>query len=114
MARRLEAIAGVEAAALGRDLMTARGDVAGRPASDLVEGDFKEFNLAGNRVGIAQIEVLDAAPLLARRPELLRELRRVRDEKAWFTNNGTFDRRVSRTISCRCQAPSGSRLLRAS
>lgn len=81
MARRLEAIAGVEAAALGRDLMTARGDVAGRPVSDLVEADFKEFNLAGNRVGIAEIEAIDVAPLLARRQQFLQELRRVKDEK---------------------------------
>ena len=81
MARRLEAIAGVEAAALGRDLMAARGDVAALSAAELVEADFKEFDLAGSRVGIAQIEVPDAAPILARRSELLAELRRVREEK---------------------------------
>ena len=81
MARRLEALAGVDAQALGRDLMSARGDLAARTARDLVEADFKEFDLAGNRVGIAQIEAPDVAPLLARRPELFAELRRVRDEK---------------------------------
>jgi manganese-dependent inorganic pyrophosphatase len=81
MARRLEAVAGVDAAALGRDLMAARGDVAGRSVTDLVEADFKEFDLAGNRVGIAQVEALDVAPLLARRQEFLEELRRVRKEK---------------------------------
>ena len=81
MARRLEALAGVEAAALGRDLMTARGDLAARTARDLVEADFKEFDLAGNRIGIAQIETLDVEPLLARRPEFFAELRRVRAEK---------------------------------
>lgn len=81
MARRLEVIAGVDAAALGRDLMAARGDVSGRSATDLIEADFKEFELAGNRIGIAQIETLDAAPLLARRREFMEELRRVRQEK---------------------------------
>ena len=81
MARRLEALAGVEATALGRDLMAARGDLAARTARDLVEADFKEFDLAGNRVGIAQIEAPDVGPLLARRPELVAELRRVREEK---------------------------------
>jgi manganese-dependent inorganic pyrophosphatase len=81
MARWLEGIAGVDAAALGRDLMAARGDVAGRSVADLVEADFKEFDLAGNRIGIAQIETLDVEPLLARRREFLEELRRVRHEK---------------------------------
>jgi manganese-dependent inorganic pyrophosphatase len=80
-ARRLEALAGVDAASLGRDLMSARGDVAGRSATDLVEADFKEFDLAGQRIGIAQIEIPDAAPLLPRRHELVEELRRVRDGK---------------------------------
>lgn len=81
IAHRLEAIAGVDAAALGRDIMTARGDVAERSVTDLVEGDFKEFNFSGNRVGIAQIEALDVGPLLARRQEFLEEMRRVREEK---------------------------------
>jgi len=81
MARRLEAIAGVDATELGRALMTARGDVAARTAADLVEADFKEFDMAGHRVGIGQIEVPDAAPLVARRQELAAELGRVGAEK---------------------------------
>ncbi len=81
VARRLEAIAGIDAASFGRDLMAARGDVTGRPARDLVESDFKEFTFAGHRVGIAQIEAPDATPLLARRAEFFDELRRVRAEK---------------------------------
>ena len=82
MARRLEAIAGVDAVALGRDLMAARGDVAARAAADLIDADFKQFDMAGHSVGIAQIEVNDATPLLARRQEFFDELRRVRAEKA--------------------------------
>jgi manganese-dependent inorganic pyrophosphatase len=81
MARRLEAIAGVDAEGLGRELMAARGDVAARPAGDLVEADFKEFEMAGHRVGIGQIELPDAARLLARRAEFVAELRRVRAQK---------------------------------
>lgn len=81
VARRLEAIAGIDAAVLGRDLMAARGDVTARSARDLVESDFKEFTFAGHRVGIAQVEAPDATPLLARRTEFFDELRRVRAEK---------------------------------
>ncbi len=81
IARRLEAIAGVDAATLGRDLLAARGTLAGRSAAELIEADFKEFDFAGHRVGIAQIESLDVEPLMARRLELLEELGRVRTEK---------------------------------
>jgi manganese-dependent inorganic pyrophosphatase len=80
-ARRLEAIAGVDAAALGRELLAARGDVSARSATDLVEADFKEFELAGQRIGIGQIETLDAAPLLPRKAEFVAELRRVRAQR---------------------------------
>lgn len=78
MARRLAAVAGLEPVAFGRDLLAARGDVSSRAAADLVDADFKEFEMAGHRVGIAQIEVPDAAPLVARRQEFVDELRRVR------------------------------------
>jgi len=81
MAERLAAIAGVDAAALGRELLAARGELSARPARELVESDFKEFTFAGARVGIAQIEVPDAAPLLARRREFIDELDRVRQAR---------------------------------
>jgi len=81
MAARLATIAGVDATALGHELMAARGDLAGRPAGEIVDEDFKEFDFAGSRVGIAQVEALDVAPLLSRRAEFLEELRRVKQAK---------------------------------
>jgi manganese-dependent inorganic pyrophosphatase len=81
MAGRLAAIAGVDTVAFGRDLLAARGDLAGRSAADLVQADFKEFDLAGHRVGIGQIEVADSRPIVVRRQELVDELRRVGDER---------------------------------
>ena len=62
MARRLAAIAGVDAATLGDDLMRARGDLSLRPAADIIDADFKEFDLAGHRIGIAQVEASTARP----------------------------------------------------
>ena len=70
MAPRLAGLAGVTVAELGADLMTARGDIATRSAADLIGTDFKAFNFAGQRVGIAQVEAPDAGPLLRRWKEL--------------------------------------------
>lgn len=81
MARQLEAIAGVDSLALGNELMAARGDILARSARELVEADFKEFELAGRRIGIGQVEALDVAPLLARRPEFFEELRRIKEQR---------------------------------
>jgi manganese-dependent inorganic pyrophosphatase len=81
MARRLAAIAGLDAVAFGQELLAARGDLAGRAAADLVQADFKEFDLVGHRVGIGQIEATDTRGIVARREELVDELRRVGDER---------------------------------
>jgi manganese-dependent inorganic pyrophosphatase len=71
----------VDIATLGQDLMRARGDLALRPAADIVDADFKEFDLAGHRVGIGQVEAVEVAPLVARRGEFMQALDRVRSEK---------------------------------
>lgn len=76
-AARLAAIAGVEVTAFGQELLAARGHVAARSAADLVGADFKEFAMGGRHIGIGQIETAGAAPLVARRGELVAELQRV-------------------------------------
>lgn len=81
MAPRLAALAGVEVSEFGAELMNARGDIATRSARDLIDADFKAFNFAGHRVGIAQVEVPDARPLVTRRTELLEAMRRVKNEQ---------------------------------
>lgn len=78
MAPRLAAIAGVDVAEFGVELMAARGDIAARSTRDLVEADFKTFIFSGSRVGIAQVEAPDARPLVARRAELLEVMEQVR------------------------------------
>lgn len=78
MAPRLAALAGVDVAAFGAELMAARGDIATRSARDLVEADYKAFNFSGNRVGIAQVEVPDARPLLSRQAELIEAMEQMR------------------------------------
>jgi manganese-dependent inorganic pyrophosphatase len=81
MAPKLAAIAGVDVPDCGAELMTARGDIATRSARELIEADFKVFNFSGNRVGIGQVEVPDASPLVQKRTELLAAMKQVREEQ---------------------------------
>jgi manganese-dependent inorganic pyrophosphatase len=81
MVPRLAALAGVDVEKFGAELMRARGDIATRSARELIETDFKTFTFAGHRVGIAQVEVPDARPLVARREEMLAAMRLVNDEQ---------------------------------
>ncbi len=80
MVPKLASLAGVDAAAFGAELLRARGDIATRPARELIEADFKTFTFAGHRVGIAQVEAPEARPLVARRAELLDAMRHMMDE----------------------------------
>jgi len=76
MAHRLADLAGVEVEAFGAELMAARGSLVGLPVDHLLDSDLKFFDFAGHRIGIAQIELPDAAPLLERRAELMAGLER--------------------------------------
>lgn len=44
---------------LGMDMFKVKSAVQGTPVRDLVQRDFKDFNMNGNKVGIGQLEVID-------------------------------------------------------
>lgn len=91
MAPRLAELAGVEVAEFGAELIAARGDIANRSATELIEADFKSFDFAGHRVGIAQVEVPDAGSLVERQAELraAMELERAKQDLALVILIGT-------------------------
>ncbi|MFT7054161.1 MAG: manganese-dependent inorganic pyrophosphatase [Psychromonas sp.] len=56
----LAEIAGIEDfKELGMDMFKVKSAVQGTPVRDLVQRDFKDFNMNGNKVGIGQLEVID-------------------------------------------------------
>lgn len=82
VASRLAQLAEVDPAALGEEMLRVKATATERkPSARLVRDDFKSFELDGCQVGIAQVEVSDAGALSERRPEILREMRRLREEE---------------------------------
>ncbi|MFT4414013.1 manganese-dependent inorganic pyrophosphatase [Fredinandcohnia humi] len=69
-ARELAEIAGVEADSYGLDMLKAGANVSEKTALQLVSLDSKEFSMNGNKVQIAQVNVVDPEELLARQGEL--------------------------------------------
>lgn len=56
----LAEIAGIEDfKELGMDMFKVKSAVEGTPIRDLVQRDFKDFNMNGNKIGIGQLEVID-------------------------------------------------------
>ncbi|MDP2848001.1 MAG: manganese-dependent inorganic pyrophosphatase [Humidesulfovibrio sp.] len=74
----LAKIAGVaDYKALGMDMLKIKGSVEGIPAVDLMNRDYKDFNMGGKKVGIGQVEVLDLTLLDKIKPALVEECKKL-------------------------------------
>ena len=81
MAERLARIAGIDLEALGREVFSASSSE--KSAAALLKTDFKEFHIAGHKLGISQITTMDAERILQRRDELLQEMGRLQKDQAY-------------------------------
>lgn len=81
-AEQLAACARVDLEELGRDLIGIASDLSHRGAEELVRGDFKEFTLDDDtKFGVGVVETGDARSVLARRGELQKAMRKLRDRE---------------------------------
>jgi manganese-dependent inorganic pyrophosphatase len=69
-ARVLAEIAGVDADSYGLEMLKAGANVSDKTAEQLVSLDSKEFSMNGNKVQIAQVNVVDPQDVLTRQSEL--------------------------------------------
>ncbi|MCC3357253.1 manganese-dependent inorganic pyrophosphatase [Bacillus sp. REN16] len=69
-ARELAEIAGVDADSYGLEMLKAGANVSDKTAEQLVSLDSKEFSMNGNKVQIAQVNVVDPQDVLTRQGEL--------------------------------------------
>lgn len=82
IAERLARIAGIDLDEMGRKMFAA-GQSADKPIEALLSTDFKEFHIAGHNLGIGQITCLDPDKILARMPELMPAMEKLKQEKQY-------------------------------
>ncbi|HLQ97848.1 MAG TPA: manganese-dependent inorganic pyrophosphatase [Candidatus Dormibacteraeota bacterium] len=80
-AHELSDIAGVDLETYGLAMLKAGTDLAGKPVSELISMDSKEFTMGGKKVEIAQINVVDVEEVFVHLNELKTEISRVIKEK---------------------------------
>lgn len=80
-AHELSDIAGVGLDTYGLAMLKAGTDLAGKPVSELISMDSKEFTMGGKKVEIAQINVVDVEEVFVHLNELKSEISRVIKEK---------------------------------
>ncbi|MGE5554307.1 MAG: putative manganese-dependent inorganic diphosphatase [Betaproteobacteria bacterium] len=81
IAAQLAALAGVEVEPFGREVLRAGTSLAGQKPRNIIREDFKEFALAGRKVGVAQVETMDMEEVEALAPDLHRELEALAGEQ---------------------------------
>jgi manganese-dependent inorganic pyrophosphatase len=77
-AGRLAEIAGVAIKDYGKELLHASINVQDKTAAELIGADFKEFLIAGRKLGVSQMMVLDCEEIDWKAPDLLAELEAIR------------------------------------
>ncbi|MCP4757165.1 MAG: manganese-dependent inorganic pyrophosphatase [Proteobacteria bacterium] len=77
----LAKIAGVgDMQALAMEMFKAKSAVEGVPAKDLVFRDYKDFDMAGNKIGIGQLELVDLSLIQNIRDDLYKAVEEVKAE----------------------------------
>ncbi|HIJ60614.1 MAG TPA: manganese-dependent inorganic pyrophosphatase, partial [Nitrospirae bacterium] len=77
-AHKLAEIAGISIKEYGKELLSESIKTKGKTSAELIEADFKEFNIGGKKLGISQIMVFDCEEINLREQEILEELERIR------------------------------------
>ncbi|MBU2512935.1 manganese-dependent inorganic pyrophosphatase [bacterium] len=78
---KLAKIAGVtDMDALAMEMFKAKSAVAGVPAKDLLFRDYKDFDMAGNKIGVGQLELVDLSLVDDVRDDLYKAAEQVKSE----------------------------------
>ncbi|NPE27203.1 manganese-dependent inorganic pyrophosphatase [Methanococcoides sp. SA1] len=77
----LAEICGVEdVESLGMEMFKVKSEVEGVSAEDLVQRDYKDFDMGGRKIGVGQLELVDLGMLDGREDELLEEMEGLLDD----------------------------------
>ena len=82
----LAKIAGVEKPLdLGLEMLKVKSSIENDSAIDLINRDFKDFNIHGKKFGIGQIELIDGSMAKTKKPAILEEMKKLHKEGGYNT-----------------------------
>jgi manganese-dependent inorganic pyrophosphatase len=80
-AQELSKIAGEsDLQALGMKMFEVKSAIKGTPMRELVERDYKDFDMNGNKVGIGQLELVDLALVADIKEDLAKDIQALKEE----------------------------------
>lgn len=82
----LAKIAGIEKPLdLGLEMLKVKSSIENDSALDLINRDFKDFNIHGKKFGIGQIELIDGSMAESKKPAILEEMKKLHKEGGYNT-----------------------------
>ena len=76
---------GVDYKELGMNMFKAKAQVANKSATEIIENDFKDFEIGAKKIAICQVETPDLAELEPKIPELIAELKSLKESGAYHS-----------------------------
>lgn len=84
-AEMLAKIAGIENIVdYGMELFKKKSDISTKTANELINGDFKDFDFNGKKVGIGQIELIDSNDFNSKKDEVIAEMENIKNNGNYF------------------------------
>jgi manganese-dependent inorganic pyrophosphatase len=82
----LAKIAGIgDLPSLGMEMFKVKSAIEGTPIRDLVQRDYKDFDMSGKKVGIGQLEVVDLSLLDSVKDDLAKDIKALKDEGSYHS-----------------------------
>ncbi len=82
----LAKIAGIEKPLdLGLEMLKVKSSIENDSALDLINRDFKDFNIHGKKFGIGQIELIDGSMAESKKPAILEEMKKLHKDGGYNT-----------------------------
>jgi len=85
VAKHLASVAGVDIDTYGREIFNAAADYDHKTATELLEGDFKEFTIGPAKFGIGTVETATPDRILERQAELLETMGNLARERGYLS-----------------------------
>ncbi len=86
IAEKLKPIAGIDdLEKFGIDMFNAKSGWNAKTAEQIIKTDYKEYELSGKKIGIAQVETVDASELEPRKAEFLKVMEKIKEKSGLDT-----------------------------
>jgi len=69
----------------GIELFKKKAEISSKTAVQIINNDFKDFNFNGKKVGIGQIELIDANDILHKKEEIISEMEALKNKENYFS-----------------------------